>query len=272
MSFINLYDPSKAKQVAAASSTEEDETSIYGPTPYDINFAFPLPTEALESHRVRLTPFVPRVHGEAYWDAVQPASKELFRYFGTEFTSLEESLAYYEKRYRQNPEFVYFDILDKSRSPEGAGKSGVPEEEATERLAGVIGLRDISSTQLTTEIASVIIFPAFQRTHVATHAVGVLLRYCLDLPSASPPGLGLRRVQWISFPQNTASLRLAEKMGFKKEGVNRWLWASGGEEGNKPRRGDPEEDKGGWDSVTMAVCWDDWEEGVRDAVQTRMST
>ena len=269
MSFVNLYKPSTS-QVAAAS-TEEDETSLYGPTPYDINFAFPVHTETLESPRVRLTPFIPRVHGEAYWDAVKPASKELFRYFGIEFTSLKESLAYIEKRYRQNPEFVLFAIIDKSRKPRGS-EPGEPDEGETESLAGVIGLPRASPAQLTAEIGFLIVFPAFQRTHVATHAVGLLLRYCLNLPSASPPGLGMRRVQWVSYPQNTASLRLAEKMGFKKEGVNRWMWADGGEDGNKPRRGDPKEDTKGWDSVILAVCWDDWEEGVRETVQTRIST
>ncbi|KZT65103.1 acyl-CoA N-acyltransferase [Daedalea quercina L-15889] len=272
--FVNLYNPQASADATPATHTEVDEASLYGPSPYDINFAFPLQTASLEGTRVRLTPFVPRVHAKAYWDAVQPVSADLFRYFGLTFTSLDENLAYFEKRYRQNPEFVLLAVIDKSQSPTRAAPEATDPEDrddSGESLAGVIGLLRASPAQLTAEIGFVIVFPAFQRTHIAAHAVGLLLRYCLDLPSAPLPGLGLRRVQWMSLPQNIASLRLAEKMGFKKEGVIRWMWVLGGEEGNKPRPGDPKEDKTGWDTVMLAMCWDDWEEGGRAQVQARLS-
>ena len=43
------------------------------------------------------------------------------------------------------------------------------------------------------------------------------------------PGLGLRRLQWTSSPANAASMRAAERMGFKAEGVirNQWAWPQG---------------------------------------------
>ena len=35
------------------------DAELYGPDPYDINFAFPLHAETLQSDRLKLVPFVP---------------------------------------------------------------------------------------------------------------------------------------------------------------------------------------------------------------------
>lgn len=66
----------------------------------------------------------------------------------------------------------------------------------------------------------VIVFPAYQRTFVATNAVGLLLQYGLDAPSQG--GLGLRRVQWQAAADNEASIRLAKRMLMTFEGIARW--------------------------------------------------
>ena len=42
------------------------ETQTLLPDSYDINLAFPLYEEALESERVRLTPFVPSLYAHEY--------------------------------------------------------------------------------------------------------------------------------------------------------------------------------------------------------------
>jgi RimJ/RimL family protein N-acetyltransferase len=63
------------------------------------------------------------------------------------------------------------------------------------------------------------ILPPFQRTHVTSNAVGFLLMYTLDAP---PGGLGLRRCQWQTHARNQPSRRLAERMGFTFEGVQRF--------------------------------------------------
>ncbi|KAH9837904.1 acyl-CoA N-acyltransferase [Rhodofomes roseus] len=276
MSFVNLYNPPPPADPPPGTDTavDPDGPSLYGPSPYDINFAFPLDTAWLESTHVRLTPFIPRVHARAYWDAVAPVSTELFRHFGIAWATMEENLAYIEKSYRQSPENILFAIIDKTRSGEASAQrddDAMSAPPAAGSLAGVISLLHTSSKNLTAEIGYTVVLPAFQRTHVAAHAVGLLLRYCLDLPSASPPGLGLRRVQWMAYPENIASIRLAEKMGFKREGVFRWMWAVSDEEGVKPRKGDSMEDKTGRDTVILAICWDDWEEGGRSRVQSRIS-
>ena len=61
--------------------------------------------------------------------------------------------------------------------------------------------------------------PAFQRTFVASNATGLLLQYVMDGP---PHGLGLRRCQWQTHTSNEPSRRLALRMGFTFEGVQRF--------------------------------------------------
>jgi hypothetical protein len=51
----------------------------------------------------------------------------------------------------------------------------------------MFGLIGTDKTQLVTEISPAIVLPAFQRTHVGSHAVGLLLKYALDV---APSGVG----------------------------------------------------------------------------------
>jgi len=259
MSFVNHY---KAPSTSIPPTPPESE--LYGPDPYDINFAFPLHLQTLESDRVRLSPFIPTIHGKLYWEGTTPARQELFRYYPIVHNTLADFLAYIEKYYRSNPEFILFAIIDKTRPDEAHPDLGGGS------MAGVIALLRTSTVQLSTEIGYLLIFPPFQRSHVASNATGILLKYCLQLPSASPPGLGLRRVQWMSHPLNTASVRLGERLGFKREGLLRWTWVlpeALAEEGDRPREGDPYATRGGWHVLVLAVCWDDWENVGRERAQ-----
>ena len=143
-------------------------------------------------------------------------------------------------------------------------------------LAGVMGCTNTSAPHLTAEIGFVLTFTRFQRTHVTSHAIGLLLHYALDVPSAG--GLGLRRNEWRASPSNQASIRAAERMGFKRDGYFRWNWVlpEGKEMGNglQRREGDPRIRNVGRDSLIMSICWDDWEDSARarvDAVMARTS-
>jgi RimJ/RimL family protein N-acetyltransferase len=80
----------------------------------------------------------------------------------------------------------------------------------------------------------VLVFPERQRTYVTSNAIGLLLRYCLELPSGPQrPGLGFRRVLWTAHTENRASQAAARRMGFKEEGVERWAYViPEGMEGN----------------------------------------
>ncbi|KAH9484787.1 hypothetical protein JR316_0001689 [Psilocybe cubensis] len=77
----------------------------------------------------------------------------------------------------------------------------------------IIGFTHTSVIDLQTEIGYAIIFLPFQRTHITTHTVRMLLYYTLDLPSSN--GIGLRHANW----SNKASVRTAERMEFVFETV-----------------------------------------------------
>lgn len=166
-----------------------------------------------------------------------------------------------ESRCQPDPGIVIFAIIDKSDEAQ-------PHAKVVNNLAGIIGFMNTSKQNASTEIGFAITLPAYQRTHITTHAIGLLLQYALDLP---PAGLGLRRVQWQAGAENLASVRVAEKLGFRKEAFMRWQRAfPAGKDGKIGRDGECSETakKRGRDIVLLAVCWDDWEEKVRGEVTT----
>ena len=232
----------------------------FGPDPYDINWAFPLYEEALESERVKLTPFIPSLHAREY--AAQVSAKpDLHRYYPFALSSLDEILTAVELRARREPTWLLFAIIDKAR--DGA-------------MAGVIGLLDTSAHNLSVEIGWVVVFPAFQRTYVTSNAVGILLRYSLELPSpdSGRGGLGFRRVQWTAHAKNEPSHAVARRMGMKEECVVRWaLVMEEGAEGHgiALRDGDPLGTRPGRHNMVFSLCADDWENGGREHVLGVMS-
>ncbi|KAI0318426.1 hypothetical protein OF83DRAFT_24751 [Amylostereum chailletii] len=241
---------------------EEDLTGYYGPDPYDINFVYPIEEALLETARVKLTPFIPRIHAALYMEQMH-THPHLQAGCPWEHHDLDaDFLPFYELRARRNAGAVGFAVIDKS-TPD----SSHPEWGGS--FAGTIGLQQTDPSGLVSEVCWVITFPAFQRTHVTSNAVGILLRYCLNLPSANMPGLGFRRVQWQCWKDNQASLKAAKRMQFKEEGTYRWKWMSmpAGKRGNAPREGDSKPHNSGWDGVVLSVVSDDWENGAREKVQ-----
>ncbi|KAI0073991.1 acyl-CoA N-acyltransferase [Panus rudis PR-1116 ss-1] len=261
MAWVNSYKPPTYPPLTGEQ--------LYGPDPYDINFVFPIQTESLESERVKLTPFIPRIHAKAFEKALLAHGKELYRFYPFIPSTLEEFLTQIEHHFRPNSGFVLFAILDKTKQDENH------PEITGGTLAGVVGLYGPSAVEnLAMEIGYIIVFPEFQRSYISSNSVGILLKYCLDLPTASPPGLGLRRVQWHCHSKNEGSKRLAQRMGFALEGVMRWHWvlpetlAKDGK--TNLREGDPYPNKPGRDTTVLAICWDDWENGMREKVQEQI--
>lgn len=168
-----------------------------------------------------------------------------------------------EGRVRSNPALILFAVYDKTKATLGNTDG---------ELAGTIGLLNTSTANLSTEIGFVLMLPAFRRTHVTSNAIGLLLRYTLNLPAAG--GLGLRRVVWMASQINEPSIRAAERMGFKREAVLRWavVLPEGKVQGNgrERRKGDPKENQLGRDTVVLAICWDDWENGGKEKVDAIM--
>ncbi|KAG1747249.1 uncharacterized protein EDB91DRAFT_1264992 [Suillus paluster] len=231
---------------------------LYGPVPYDINVAFPLDSTQLETLRLRLTPFIPSIHAEKYHAAISDPT-HFYRYYP--FPGMEEPgsyLLFMDGFVRQNPYSILFAIIDRTttdpENPEWGGK-----------LAGTIALLDYSPTNLSVEIGVL---------HIATHAVGALLKYCFSMPcpSQSESGLGLRRVHWYAHPDNDASLRLAARMGLKHEGTMIWVRVLpvGKTLGKTPRKNDLLEGPRR-DTAILAISWEDWEGGAREIVTTQMA-
>jgi RimJ/RimL family protein N-acetyltransferase len=203
----------------------------------------------------------PALHADAYFEGTR-LHPEIYDNIpiGPYSTAEEFVTEVIEARCQPNPGIIIFAIIDKSDNAQSTHAKVVGN------LAGIIGFMNTSKQHASTEIGFAITLPAYQRTHIATHAVGLLLQYALDLP---PTGLGLRRVQWQAGPESLASVGVAEKLGFRKEAFIRWQRAfPAGKDGKMGRDGECNETakKRGRDTVLLAVCWDDWEERVREKV------
>ncbi|KAJ7040923.1 acyl-CoA N-acyltransferase [Mycena alexandri] len=224
--------------------------------PHDPNFCFPVPPD-LQSDRVKLVPFIPSEHADAFF-AIAGAHPELFTYlpWGPFATAHDFVSTVIEQRIQPSPGMVLFAVFDTTVGPQ---------------LAGIIGLLDTSAANLSTEIGFVITLPRFQRTHVTSNAAGLLLRWALELPAEG--GLGLRRVAWKANAHNTRSVRAAERLGFRKEAVLRWdrvlpAWKTDSGNGVGTRTGDSKAECAGRDTVVLSLCWDDWEAGARESVNS----
>lgn len=83
--------------------------------------------------------------------------------------------------------------------------------------------------------------PAYGGRGLATEAVGVMLDACL---SPAPDGLGLRRVVASCFAANVPSYRLMERLGMRREALN--------------RRDSLHAELGWLDGLSYAVLADEW--------------
>ncbi|KAL0955088.1 hypothetical protein HGRIS_004005 [Hohenbuehelia grisea] len=259
MSFVNLYKPPQPKTFTTAPPAE----------PYDINFAYPLPLETFQTSKVKLTPFLPHVHADPFWTATVKAladskdrrSVDVWRYMPWTLSHVEEMLPIVED-FRSSPEWIMFAVLDKQKLEGGA--------EEGDCVAGVVGLVGASHVSRIVEIGPVITLPAYQGQNFAKHAVGLLLRYVLDRETGQPgvvtPGLGFRRVQWTAHADNGASIRCAESLGFEREALVRWSWVLDETKEGRPVDCDGRGGRMGRNSTLLVLCWDDWENGVRDTV------
>lgn len=107
----------------------------------------------------------------------------------------------------------------------------------------------------------------------------------------------MRRVQWQANSRNKASVRAAERIGFVNEGMHRWFRVLpegkvGTVEEDQRREKARQEHKEqeldgvvegmpnvsrdgrkfgpGRHTVCLAICWDDWIDGVKEKVTTMM--
>jgi RimJ/RimL family protein N-acetyltransferase len=174
------------------------------------------------------------------------------------FEAMDDLLSFMHAVIVQDPGNVVFAILDRTKPVYHDRWSGG-------QLAGTIALLNTEVHNFCTEIGFVMIAKQFQRTHVTTNAVGLLLQWCFS-------ELGLHRVQWQANHRNEPSIQTAVKIGFTREGIIRWqrvLPASKRDVGELVNRNGKEEV--GRHSAMLAMYWDDWEAGLKDTVATRMA-
>ncbi|KAH6913110.1 acyl-CoA N-acyltransferase [Coprinopsis sp. MPI-PUGE-AT-0042] len=250
MAFINNFKPPQVQPILEA---EEG--------PYDINFNQPIP-EKLESDKVRLVPFVPSIHAKPFHATYSKYQADVERYLPVTWKTYSDLLTFSEYMVRQDPASCLFVVIDRTKPNDG--------ENLEESIAGVIGYIHSSPSNRAVELGPVVILPPWQRTFMSSHAIGLALNYALNLPSEG--GLGLRRVAWLANPFNVGSVRAAERMGFKAEGIQRWTWIlPDGREGGKPAVDGKRGSNQGRDSAFLAICWDDWENGGREHVVKMMN-
>ncbi|KAF6763795.1 acyl-CoA N-acyltransferase [Ephemerocybe angulata] len=213
---------------------------------------FPLPQD-LENDRIKLVPYIPSFHSEVFAE-LSKKYPETYKYIP--WGHSEVQAAFDSETFLREHKWLLFAILDKTRPPSDhlVGSDGA--------LAGTIAFIDCDPRNLSAELGAVLIFPPFQRTHVASNAVGLMLQYALNRPSEG--GLGLRRVVWLANRLNEGSIRLAKRFRFQQEGVLRWhMYLEGGPAGNGKllREEDPKPGCPGRDTALFSLCWDDWEGG-----------
>ncbi|KAL8287385.1 hypothetical protein RQP46_003837 [Phenoliferia psychrophenolica] len=252
MPFLNNYTPS--------DPTPEQDYHLETPVgEYDLNFCLDVPESLSTPGGVLLVPVIPSLYASDL-SARLSANPSLFHYIVIPpFTTLTSVLTFIES-FRSDPSRLLFAIYDQSLLPFSSPPT------APHRLAGLIGVLDTSPSSRTTEIGPVIIFPEFQRTHVMTHSVALVLGWAFD-------DLKLRRVQWFTNERNEASIKAAERMGLKLEARLRWekvLLAESLEGEEVPEWAREQEEKAGRGrgrhSALLAIGWDVWREEAKDKV------
>ncbi|KZF23696.1 hypothetical protein L228DRAFT_267672 [Xylona heveae TC161] len=247
------------------------------------NFHFPV--RPLESDRVLLVPFDFPTHGPPFVQ-VGKSHPEIFDYLPWgPFDAPDEFEAVYNTRIGSVPSSQLYASYSKGWRGNGHGNAEPHLDEHGNTFAGIIGYLNTDKEHGISEIGfgQVVTFPAFQKSHFTTHAVGLLELYAMDLPSRG--GLGLRRLQWQAHADNARSVKAAERMGFQFEGILRWarvlpenksghvptLKSSSGSSNLESSSGSEQAEaadevvselfakkRPGRHSALLAICWDDW--------------
>ncbi|KAK2759068.1 hypothetical protein FQN54_003167 [Arachnomyces sp. PD_36] len=230
------------------------------------NTDFCFPVKELSSDSLKLVEFDPSKHATPYFEGTQ-SHPEVYRFMSTGPYSNPEEFTQQFYSQKVGKSMFCFAIIDKKKPPSAIDPEG--------EFAGMVSYQSASFENQSLELGYIIVLPPFQRTHVTTHTIGLMLRYALDSPEQG--GLGLRRVIWKADTVNPASVRAASRMGFRQEGVLRWERVAPdaearGKAGNKqgaPPYGNQKDL--GRDVVLLSMCWDDWLlEGKREFVRDMM--
>ncbi|WRT67896.1 uncharacterized protein IL334_004870 [Kwoniella shivajii] len=255
--YVNKYSKGSSPSRDIHSTTPIDE--------YDFNYVFEV--KDLASDRVELRPIVPSLHAQTILDGYTK-SPEVLRWLGfSPFKDLGDVLVWLEGTNRSAPDTLLHAIFTEPLStPKG---SKVDPKDYV--FAGIIGMIASNYQAMICEPGYIMILPEFHRTHVQTHATGLVMHRILDHPSQG--GLGLRRCQWITTTLNIQSQNASKRLGYKFEGVLRCMRVlPPGKEGSRDGRQDVRQSDGQVrDDWYSSVTWYEWESGVRDHIDRLMA-
>ncbi|GAA6040773.1 hypothetical protein JCM8097_003291 [Rhodosporidiobolus ruineniae] len=258
---------------------EVEHYAATAPEAYDLIFVFEVPNEPLETKGgVRVEPLIPSLHGPRLFALYQkhPAGFVYLPYgpFPT-YTSFLTQL----ERTRRDEGTLLFVVYDLALDLENDDEDLVEAEKGgrlrEERIAGIVGVLRSQEATRSSEVGHLHIPAPFQRTHILTHSITLLLRWLLDAPtpsssSSSASPLGLRRVQWFSNALNAPSIAAAKRLGFGLEAeAMQWerILPPHKNEGGvalpeflSEERKEKEMQRGwGRDSALLSMGWDRWE-------------
>lgn len=230
-------------------------------------FSLPIKTPIFND-RVKLIPFDFDLHSAAFVTQTHDRP-ELFAHMPSgPFATLAEWKAAYSQPSSflspANPTSFLFAVIDTTRPPSAEDDEG--------EFAGIVAYMNTSQPNLSTEIGFIIVLPAYQRTHVGTNTVGLLLQYAFD-----DAGLGLARVEWKTSTKNLPSAGLADKIGFLKVGVVPYHYRFPlGRRKEKVGNGKPlppgsDPDDLWRDTLLYSMSWDQWEAGSRAKMEVMMA-
>jgi RimJ/RimL family protein N-acetyltransferase len=207
----------------------------------------------LENSLVALQPFDPQIHSVPLLEVIN-ANPGLFTYIDFPVMKTEaDFLTEFYDNISASPEDCLYAVFDKT--------AGRGEDTARSNYAGILSLNATSPVNAATEVGA-IIFPGFQRTHVASNAIGLILLWTLDPPSAG--GLGLRRVEWRTHAENQASRKFALRMGFELEGILRWQRVSPTKVAlpvdELEKRNGTKGEMPGRHTAVYSIVWDEWDD------------
>ncbi|WWD17961.1 hypothetical protein CI109_102406 [Kwoniella shandongensis] len=233
------------------------------PEEYDFNFCFEV--KELRSDRLELRPFVPSLHAQVLADGIAKCDPGMTKWLPRGLNEVGDVCEWAEVTIRSQPSACAWAIYT---SPPG---SETPVDPKDYVFAGTISMINSDVGMMLSELGWILILEPFQRSHVLTHAAGLILHRILDMPEEG--GLGLRRAQWFATSLNEKSKAAALRLGFHLDGLLRSHRVLGkGREGVRPgRKGDYLEDQMTRDSWLASISWDQWEGGAREHIDKLMA-
>ncbi|KAH8778788.1 acetyltransferase [Diaporthe sp. PMI_573] len=167
---------------------------------------FCFPSGKLSNELVELTPFSLPTHARDLYERSKGHPELYAQYPQGPYDNYESFIASFAcGLLAQNNETLAFTIIDKTKN----------------FLAGVTAFVDADPVGRSVTIGTLFILPPYQRTHIATNTIGLMLQYALT--PHSDGGLGLIQVKWRLCSLHKGYARVAERMGFKYEGTERWF-------------------------------------------------